>query len=62
MTAPKTVEFHSDVAVVGAGPAGIAAALALAHLGAKVALVGPAPAKIADARPETRTAALPLFL
>ena len=58
MTDLKTGELHFDVAVVGAGPAGIAAALALAHVGAKVALVGPAPAKIADARPETRTAAL----
>jgi len=46
-----------DVAVVGAGPAGTAAALALAHLGAKVALVGPPP-KAGSARPETRTAAL----
>ena len=58
MTDLKTGELHSDVAVVGAGPAGIAAALALAHVGAKVALVGPAPAKIDGARPETRTAAL----
>lgn len=47
-----------DVAVVGAGPAGIAAALALAHVGAKVALIGPAPPKANAARPETRTAAL----
>jgi 2-octaprenyl-6-methoxyphenol hydroxylase len=54
----KTGELHSDVAVVGAGPAGIAAALALAHVGAKVALVGPAPVKFEGARPETRTAAL----
>jgi 2-octaprenyl-6-methoxyphenol hydroxylase len=51
-----------DVAVVGAGPAGIAAALALAHVGARTALVGPPPpkvqAKTQAARPETRTAAL----
>jgi 2-octaprenyl-6-methoxyphenol hydroxylase len=54
----KTGVLQSDVAVVGAGPAGIAAALALAHIGANVALVGPAPAKFEGARPETRTAAL----
>lgn len=47
-----------DMAVVGAGPAGIAAALALAHVGANVALIGPAPPKTQTARPETRTAAL----
>jgi len=47
-----------DVAVVGAGPAGIAAALALTHVGADVALIGPPPPKAATARPETRTAAL----
>ena len=47
-----------DVAVVGAGPTGIAAALALAHVGADVALIGPAPPKANAARPETRTAAL----
>lgn len=47
-----------DVAVVGAGPAGIAAALALAHVGADLALIGPEhPGEIA-ARAETRTAAL----
>ncbi len=47
-----------DVAVVGAGPAGIAAALALSHVGAHVALIGPPPPKADAARPETRTAAL----
>jgi 2-octaprenyl-6-methoxyphenol hydroxylase len=47
-----------DVAVVGAGPAGIAAALALAHVGADVVLIGPAPPKANAARSETRTAAL----
>jgi len=35
-----------DAGVVGAGPAGIAAALALAHVGAEVALIGPPPAKL----------------
>ncbi|ODS03090.1 hypothetical protein AUC71_11565 [Methyloceanibacter marginalis] len=44
--------------MVGAGPAGTAAALALAHVGAKVALIGPPPPKAETARPETRTAAL----
>jgi 2-octaprenyl-6-methoxyphenol hydroxylase len=47
-----------DVAVVGTGPSGIAAALALHHVGAEIALIGPAPAP-SSARPlETRTAAL----
>jgi 2-octaprenyl-6-methoxyphenol hydroxylase len=41
--------------VVGTGPAGLAAALALATVGAEVALAGPPPA---TGRPETRTAAL----
>jgi 2-octaprenyl-6-methoxyphenol hydroxylase len=49
-------EKHYDVAVVGAGPAGTAAALALAHVGADAALIGPAPLK--DNGTETRTAAL----
>lgn len=47
-----------DVAVVGAGPAGLAAALALAHVGADVALIGPAPVKPAAGAGDTRTAAL----
>jgi 2-octaprenyl-6-methoxyphenol hydroxylase len=42
-----------DVGVVGTGPAGLAAALALAGLGLRVACVGAAPAKR-----DTRTAAL----
>jgi 2-octaprenyl-6-methoxyphenol hydroxylase len=47
-----------DVAVVGAGPAGLAAALALAHVGAEVVLIGPAP-RTPDGGPhDTRTAAL----
>lgn len=50
--------MEHDVAVVGAGPAGMAAALALAHVGARVALIGPPPPKVHAARPETRTAAL----
>jgi 2-octaprenyl-6-methoxyphenol hydroxylase len=47
-----------DAAVVGAGPAGIAAALALAHVGAEVALIGPPPANPSAPSSETRTAAL----
>jgi len=54
----NTADMRFDVAVVGAGPAGIAAALALSHVGAQVALIGPPPPKAATARPETRTAAL----
>ncbi|MGE5261220.1 MAG: FAD-dependent monooxygenase [Actinomycetota bacterium] len=46
-----------EAAVVGAGPAGLAAALALAHVGSDVALVGPPPPRYA-ATAETRTAAL----
>jgi len=51
-------EHPCDVAVVGAGPAGIAAALALAHIGANVALIGPAPPQASAASRDTRTAAL----
>ena len=57
-TSASEAKVVRDVAVVGAGPAGLAAALALAHVGAGVVLIGPAPAK-ADAGPhDTRTAAL----
>lgn len=49
--------FEYDAAVVGTGPAGLAAALSLAHVGARVALIGPAPAEGA-APGDTRTAAL----
>ncbi len=51
-------ELACDAAVVGAGPAGIAAALALAHVGADVALIGPPPPKPSASAAETRTAAL----
>jgi 2-octaprenyl-6-methoxyphenol hydroxylase len=44
--------------VVGTGPSGLAAALALAHFGAQVALIGPAPASSRPGEIETRTAAL----
>lgn len=47
-----------EAAVVGTGPAGLAGALALAHVGADVVLIGPPPAKPAAQAPETRTAAL----
>jgi 2-octaprenyl-6-methoxyphenol hydroxylase len=47
-----------DIAVVGAGPAGLTAALALAHVGAKVALIGPPPLSTSSQHPDTRTAAL----
>ncbi len=58
MGKPTSPVDDFDVAVVGAGPAGTAAALALGHVGAKVALIGPPPPKAETARPETRTAAL----
>ena len=52
-------EVHAvrDVAVVGTGPSGLVAALALAHVGAEVVAIGPAPEPSARAV-ETRTAAL----
>jgi 2-octaprenyl-6-methoxyphenol hydroxylase len=53
-----TTALHSDIAVVGAGPAGLAAALALAHAGATVALIGPPPLPTSPQRLDTRTAAL----
>ena len=53
-----TSDHTRDVAVVGAGPAGIAAALALAHVGANIALIGPPPLKTGARSLETRTAAL----
>ncbi len=46
-----------DVAVVGAGPAGLSAALALAGVGAKTLCAGP-PFNPDPARPDTRTTAL----
>ena len=58
MSEPTPNGSPFDVAVIGAGPAGIAAALALHHVGASVALIGPPPTRTMQARPETRTAAL----
>src|SRR5262245_32020647 len=49
-----------DIAVVGTGPAGLATALALAHGGSRVALIGPAPASPLPHTPhplDNRTAA-----
>jgi 2-octaprenyl-6-methoxyphenol hydroxylase len=51
-------EIDIDIAVVGAGPAGLAAALALAHGGASVALIGPPPVPSSPPALDTRTAAL----
>lgn len=48
----------ADIAVVGAGPAGVAAALALCHAGADVTLIGPAPVPEKLERLDARTAAL----
>jgi 2-octaprenyl-6-methoxyphenol hydroxylase len=50
--------MESDIAVVGTGPSGLATALALAHAGAGVALVGPPPSQQALQGLDTRTAAL----
>jgi 2-octaprenyl-6-methoxyphenol hydroxylase len=54
---PIAAKEICEAAVVGAGPAGIAAALALAHVGADVALIGPPPPPCGTAA-ETRTTAL----
>jgi 2-octaprenyl-6-methoxyphenol hydroxylase len=51
-------ETESEIAVVGAGPAGLATALALTHVGAKVLLIGPRPARERGQPGDTRTAAL----
>jgi len=51
----QTGQTH-DIAVVGLGPSGLAAALALAHIGADVIAVGEAPSS--NHATETRTAAL----
>lgn len=51
-------EHLRDVAVVGSGPSGLVAALALAHVGADVAAIGPSPAAAGAGPLETRTAAL----
>jgi 2-octaprenyl-6-methoxyphenol hydroxylase len=50
--------MDTDIAVVGAGPAGLAAALALAREDARVTLIGPAPHAQSQPSLDTRTAAL----
>jgi len=52
------ISEQSDIAIVGAGPTGLAAALALADAGARVALVGSPPVPQSPQRLDTRTAAL----
>jgi 2-octaprenyl-6-methoxyphenol hydroxylase len=47
-----------DAAVVGLGPSGLVAALALAHVGGKVVAIGPAPKPASEQTADTRTAAL----
>jgi 2-octaprenyl-6-methoxyphenol hydroxylase len=49
---------QSDIAVVGAGLTGLAATLALAHAGARVALIGSPPLPESPQHLDTRTAAL----
>jgi 2-octaprenyl-6-methoxyphenol hydroxylase len=49
---------ETDIAVVGAGPSGLVAALALDHVGASTVLIGPPPPEAAGKRRDTRTAAL----
>ncbi|MGH6826488.1 FAD-dependent monooxygenase [Methyloceanibacter sp.] len=51
-------EIDIDIAVVGTGPAGLATALAFAHGGSRVALIGPAPLPHSKQPLDTRTAAL----
>ena len=53
-----TGSIEIDVAVVGAGPAGLAAALALNHVDVPTALIGPPPAATGIGTGDTRTAAL----
>jgi 2-octaprenyl-6-methoxyphenol hydroxylase len=52
------MDMDIDIAVVGTGPTGLATALALAHGGSRVALIGPAPLPQSPQPLDTRTAAL----
>src|SRR6476646_10565672 len=52
------MDIDIDIAVVGTGPAGLATALALAHGGSRIALIGPAPLPHSPQPLDTRTAAL----
>ncbi|MGB8708350.1 MAG: FAD-dependent monooxygenase, partial [Methyloceanibacter sp.] len=54
----EAMDIDIDVAVVGTGPTGLATALALAHGGSRVALIGPAPLPHRPQPLDTRTAAL----
>ncbi len=58
MSEASEIRHDCQAAIVGAGPAGLAGALALAHVGADIALIGPPPAKASTNSAETRTAAL----
>src|SRR5215471_1775693 len=51
-------ESGCEIAVVGTGPSGLVAALALGKVGASVIALGPAPQNPISASVETRTAAL----
>lgn len=53
----RITETGFQAAIIGAGPAGLATACALAHVGTKTALLA-APHRPAGNRPDTRTAAL----
>jgi 2-octaprenyl-6-methoxyphenol hydroxylase len=53
-----SAEKSYDVAVVGTGPSGLVAALALGKVGASVVVIGPAPQTAVPWPLETRTAAL----
>ncbi len=55
---PSSQTDRTDVAVVGAGPTGLAVALALAHVGARVTLIGTPPLPESKQPLDTRTAAL----
>jgi 2-octaprenyl-6-methoxyphenol hydroxylase len=55
---PPLADRLFDVAVVGTGASGLAASLALAHIGADVVTIGSAPSALREGRLETRTAAL----
>src|SRR5262245_29486708 len=56
--AVSPVEPPYDAAVVGLGPSGLVAALALAHIGGNVVAIGPSPKPSGAQTPETRTVAL----
>ena len=55
---PLAEATETEIAVVGAGPSGLVAALALNHVGASTVLIGPPPPESAADQRDTRTAAL----